>query len=117
MSPTRYEFCKMFVRADAPADVFGVLTEILDGTVVRRSVELPGATVEVLRNPDASIGDAADFLFWPVLVEIESDGSPAVVDLAARILSHLWDLGYPTVAACDYEEELPWRGGIARSDK
>ena len=106
----------MFVRAEASADVFAVLTDVLDGRVVRRSIELPGAVVEVLRNPDASQGDETDFLFWPVLVEVDSDGAPAVVELATTILTQLWNHGFPTVAACDYEDELPWRGGIARLD-
>jgi hypothetical protein len=116
MSVGRYDFCKMFVRAEAPADVFAVLADLLDGRVVRHSFELPGRVVEVLRNPDASQGDEADFLFWPVLVEVDSDGAPAVVELTTTILTRLWDRGFPTVAACDYEDELPWRGGIARLD-
>lgn len=44
------------------------------------------------------------------------DGAVAMVDLTARVLTHLWPGGFPTVAACDYEDELPWRGGIARLD-
>jgi hypothetical protein len=116
MSLGRYDFCKMFVRAGARADVFAVLIDVLDGHAVDRSIELPGATVEVLRNSDASPSEEADFLFWPVLVEIESDGTSAVVELATTILTQLWDRGLPTVAACDYEDELPWRGGIARVD-
>jgi len=117
MSPGRYDFCKMFVRSDERDDVVAALTEFLDGRVERRVIELPEAVVEVLRNPDASRGDEADFLFWPVLVEIESNGTSAVVGLTARILTQLWERGFPTVAACDYEDELPWRGGIARIEE
>jgi hypothetical protein len=112
----KYGFCKMFVRSGDPENVRAALTEVLDGCEPGRSEELPGVTVEVLRNPDVSPNDATNFLFWPVLVEVESDGTSVVVDLTTAILTQLWDRGFPTVAACDYEDELPWRGGIARVD-
>lgn len=115
MKPGRYDFCKMFVRSDSTATVLAEVMSVLDGRVERRSVTLPGAVVDVLSNPDSAGVEATDFLFWPVLVEVESDGSSAVVGLTARILTHLWDRGLATVAACDYEDELPWRGGIDRA--
>src|SRR5687768_13555646 len=107
----------MFVHADDPADVLATLAEIFNGPVERHVIEVRGASVEVLRNPDRTGAPEQDFLYWPVLVEIESNGTLAVLDLTAEILTHLWDRGFPTVAACDYDDELPWQGGIGRIDR
>ncbi|WP_146044384.1 hypothetical protein [Amycolatopsis sp. BJA-103] len=76
---------------------------------------LPEAIVDVSRNPGR--GATGDFIGWPAIVEVEAEEGAeraSVVGLVSRILSALWEAGIPAVAACDYEDELPWRGGIGR---
>ncbi|NBH03835.1 hypothetical protein [Amycolatopsis sp. SID8362] len=99
-----YEFCKIYVRADSV-------------DVVRRVLPAE-SSLDVLRNDDRlpleRSGD--DFVRWPVLVEAEpGDEDPAtVVRLVTRVLEILWRHGYEAVASCDFEDELPYAGGIAR---
>lgn len=79
-----------------------------------------GAVVlEVRLNPDGSnpLVPPDDFLGWPVLVELESepaDVGRGLIEATARLLHALWDAGLGAVAACDFEDELPWAGGIRR---
>ncbi len=75
--------------------------------------------IDVLRNPDALPDDAVgdDFVRWPLLVELEADDPPndqLIVEAATKIITVAWGSGVPAVAACDFENELPWSGGIAR---
>ena len=58
-----------------------------------------------------------DFMVWPVHVELEarlSSEDPAVVAVTAAALECLWHSDRDAVAACDYEDELPWGGGARR---
>ncbi|MEV6809775.1 hypothetical protein [Streptomyces sp. NPDC051132] len=57
-----------------------------------------------------------DFLEWPTVLECQaSAGAPAeAVQAVTAILEALWRSGFKAVAACDFEDELPARGGIDR---
>jgi hypothetical protein len=58
-----------------------------------------------------------DFLEWPTVLECEAaDGAPAeeVVQAVMAVLEALWRGGFKAIAACDFEDELPARGGIDR---
>ncbi|MER7221529.1 1,4-dihydroxy-6-naphthoate synthase [Streptomyces eurythermus] len=58
----------------------------------------------------------SDFLEWPTVLECEAHvGTPAeVVRAVTVVLEALWHGGFKAIAACDFEEELPARGGIGR---
>ncbi|MFF6866771.1 hypothetical protein [Streptomyces ardesiacus] len=59
---------------------------------------------------------AFDFLEWPTVLECEAHTgtSAEVVQAVAAVLEALWRGGFKAVAACDFEDELPARGGIDR---
>jgi len=120
MTDTRaYDYCKVFVRHDDPSSVTTRLASILDATVERHSLLLPGLILDVRRNSDADGSAGDDFVRWPVIIDAESDGADSgspMSDTVATILTAFWDAGIPTVAACDFEDELPWSGGIRRLD-
>jgi hypothetical protein len=112
-------YCEIFVRADGTAaTVLAMLAEALSGEVQRRSLRVPGLVIDVRPNPDSRpTGDPGDdFVRWPVTVEVSAEGADrsTLVDTVARILTALWGSGQPAVAACDFEAELPWAGGIGR---
>lgn len=115
----RYDYCKIFVSQTGEASVKESLETLLGGRFQRHSMELDDAVIDVRVNPDVAdavdVGD--DFLRWPVVIEVEraeSAGNSAIVATVSRILTTLWGAGQPAVAACDYEDELPWSGGIQR---
>ncbi|MFI9374956.1 hypothetical protein [Streptomyces parvulus] len=57
-----------------------------------------------------------NFLEWPTVLECEARaGTPAeVVQAVTAVLEALWHAGFKALAACDFEDELPARGGIDR---
>jgi hypothetical protein len=115
MADEKYEFCKIFVRTAEPPAVAGRLAELLGVQPQRRAFALPDAIVDVLKNPD--VGGADDFIGWPTIVEVEAEpqaSDRSIVALTSRIIESLWDSGWAAVAACDYETELPWKGGLER---
>lgn len=120
-------YCKMFVDAE-PETVRPVVESVLGQRFEPPGyLTVSGVDVEVNANKDAR-GRAAEqwrakggaqFILWPALVELdtgEDEVTSVIVELTARLLTALWDDGQPAVAACDYEDQLPWSGGIARLD-
>jgi hypothetical protein len=119
MTPDRYDYCKIFVRNAVPDDVEVGLSAVLGSPFAFDDLELANLRVEVRRNPDH--GDpritATDFVVWPVQVELvatSGEAGPAMVATTTAVLEHLWSAGHDAIAACDYEDELPWSGGIRR---
>lgn len=115
MVDDRYKFCKIYIQNLSPSEVMEILAFLLGGRFERRSMYLDGVVVDVLKNPDSGLVD--DFVGWPTIVDIDAtaDGENSVmVAVASSIVTGIWERGNYAVAACDYEDELPWRGGIGR---
>jgi hypothetical protein len=114
----RYEFCEAYVDA-ADADVVReFLSGELGADVDRQTLSVPGVSLDVRTNPQVDAQFADDFVYWRVLIEAESD-DPAerrpMLAVMTRVVTSLWEAGHRVVAACDFEDELPWQGGIARA--
>ena len=55
-----------------------------------------------------------DFLFWPLLVELEAADGVSLdhhVAVTGRLLERFWEAGLSAVATCGFEYLLPWNGG------
>jgi hypothetical protein len=116
MSDDTDSFCKIFLDAPDSSLVMGTLSQVLGGEFQRRAMELADATLDVRSNSDA--GSADDFVAWPVVAETAKNEAASweqYVALVARVITVMWDSGIPAVAACDFEERLPWNGGIDRT--
>ncbi|GAA3439133.1 hypothetical protein [Kutzneria kofuensis] len=115
-----YTYCKVFLKGPAPAKL----------------PSAPGVDVEKRSNQNATgpwaqqwrrersaveyVDPDDDFLLWPTIVELYADEEPAqraIVRVTAELLRRSWDAGVPAVAACDFEDELPWSGGVDRLAK
>lgn len=114
-----YAYCKIFVRDIALEVAEEQVAGLFGGVFRRHAMEYGKLVLEVRPNSDASPdrdpGD--DFVRWPVTVEVDAEDeqdSRVVVETTGRLLRALWGAGHPCVAACDYEAELPWSGGIKR---
>ena len=88
------------------------------GLTLSKTVKVPGCEIEVRKNPDNDPNGRADFpdgfLFFPYVLEFYPDpgiGREDNVSRVGKILSLLWSKGWPALAACDYEDELPCGGG------
>jgi hypothetical protein len=85
----------------------------LHGVVVSQSMRLRAA-----HNDYETDGlDPSDFIGWPSVLECEplpGVGAATYVDTVGAALTALWTAGYRAVAACDFEDRLPYSGGMAR---
>ena len=111
----RYAYCKIFVAQPSATDVKALLAALFDREFTRNSMVLPDLIIDVRVNPDSD-PTLDDFVRWPVLVELEAAGAGAVemVDAAEQVLAAVWATGSSAIAACDFEDELPYAGGIRR---
>ena len=60
-------------------------------------------------------GKQDDPLFWPVLLDIytREETTPSdYVSFTSGVLTLLWRNGLSAVVSCEFEEHLPWSGGI-----
>ncbi|MFD9028285.1 hypothetical protein [Streptomyces parvulus] len=114
-----YSDASIYVDAEAAPRIMARLRDAL-GLVEDDSPEL---TVGPLRvegeHNDYATGrrtHPSDFLQWPTVLECESyAGTRAeVVQAVTAVLEALWHGGFKAVATCDFEDELPARGGIDR---
>ncbi|THA65760.1 hypothetical protein E6R60_33025 [Streptomyces sp. A0642] len=119
LDPDSYEDASIYVDAEAAPRVLGRLRDALG--LKDEGAELTVGPVRVSGEPnDYAAGRRAhpfDFLEWPTVLECEAaGGAPAgeVVQAVTAVLEALWRGGFKAVAACDFEDELPARGGIDR---
>src|SRR5690625_3995898 len=78
---------------------------------------LDGYSIDVRNNPSAVSENVDQFVEWPLLVEFDADdgyADEAAVQTVTDILNKLWECGLQAVASCDFEDELPWSGGLDR---
>jgi hypothetical protein len=107
--------CAIYVDAPGVEPLMELLVELTGGRRDRGwTVEAPGLALYVDRNDEA---DAAlrstpveGFLYFAFELEVYAHERPATA-LVTRLLEELWARGWPAVAACEYEDELPDRGG------
>ena len=54
------------------------------------------------------------FLFYRYLIKANPNyllGRENAIHFIAQILKYFWSKGFPTIAICDYENNLPYNGG------
>lgn len=123
--PGRGLFCEIFVETDRSKDgLEQLIAELLDAAVERHgfatTIVGPGYVLDVHRNErvfapaDPQARQVRDFVEWPYYLEIDATAEQtrqAQIAVIARLLIGLWEAGLGAVAACDFEDELPRRGG------
>ncbi|MGV9279805.1 hypothetical protein [Streptomyces sp. NPDC003730] len=108
----------IYVDAVAAPRVVGRLRDALG--LEGNGAELAVGPVNVYGEPNGyNTGRRAgpfDFLQWPTVLECEAPaGTPdEMVQAVTAVLEALWRGGFKAVATCDFEDELPARGGIDR---
>ena len=114
-----YIYCKIFVAKASEQEVREIASSALGAYFQGKFLEASDILVEVSRNPD-SHGDRnfdEDFIYWPTLIELELENHshfPILARKTSLLLSTLWGASLPSIAACDFEDQLPWSGGIRR---
>ncbi|MER7057904.1 MULTISPECIES: hypothetical protein [unclassified Streptomyces] len=113
-----YSDASIYVDAVAAPRVMARLRDVLG--LEDNGAELTVGPVHVEgEHNDYATGRHAhpsDFLQWPTVLKCEARaGAPdEVVQAVTAVLEALWHGGFKAVATCDFEDELPARGGIDR---
>jgi hypothetical protein len=111
----RYRYCKLYVRSVDRRAVTDLIAQALKMTAPGFTVIVPSMTLDIVRNPEGDPSEMLDFVRWPTLVDVNSEttiSADVVVSRVADILRLAWASEMPMVAACQFEGELPWSGGI-----
>jgi len=117
MPDKEYNYCKIYVNGLLFEDLQNLMVDVFGGGFEVRTMYLDGYSIDVRNNPSAVSENVDQFVEWPLLVEFDADdgyADEAAVQTVTDILNKLWESGLQAVASCDFEDELPWSGGIDR---
>lgn len=115
-------FSELFVDTELAKDgLERLIAELLDAAIERHGfvawVVGPHYIIEVFRNKRVRAPtdqQPREFVDWPYYLEIDAEAEQtrqAQIALVTRLLTGLWERGLGAVVACDFEAELPQRGG------
>lgn len=109
-----YEYCELFVQTADRSAVVALVGRLPGAAVDGDRVEVAGMTWDVRRHSDWDASEAGSWLLWPTIVDVQSRPARphAVVELVSEFLRASWAARIGVVAACKFEDELPWSGGI-----
>lgn len=113
-------FCKIFIDSALPFDeMLTLITNYLEvERKGKRTVENDILVGDLFFNEDSlknkQFSNEKPFLFYTYFLEIESkdDINDRYITLISTLLINLWVTNIPSVAACDFEDNLPESGGV-----
>lgn len=115
-------YCKLFVDGAAPdllvllaVEALNLPSSAVDGSRVNRFVRFGEIEIEPRDNPDRGPAPPdAPWLTWPSIIAVEAPRhvtEDELVNVVGSLLTALWEQKFGAVAAADFEERLPRRGG------
>jgi hypothetical protein len=110
--------CKIYVDAEGTKEELAKrLAPLLSAAVQGTTLSVPCGEIDVQRNDEFDETQRLEFpdgfLNFRFLVEVYTDdaGTPHCSHVVIQMLEYFWAQGFPAVAACDYEDDLPNGGG------
>lgn len=115
--------CKIYVEANISRDelvgyVVNLLSGTASGTGFTKTVFTRYFEIDIMENNDFDENHRKDFpdgfLYFRYFMEfyaLPGSASEARIALVTTVLQGLWSRGLPAVAACNYEDQLPYKGG------
>lgn len=117
---TQYDlFTKIFLDTDyEKTSVVEMVSKIVDGSVTGSTIETEQAEIFIFNNGDFSEekrNQGSDaFLYYRYSLDIEpiedADERKYIGEIS-KLLTELWGSGFKAIASCDFEDELPRKGG------
>lgn len=112
-------YCHLYVDANVSEEALATdLAKLLGARAEGESVSTKEGDLSVRRNKEFDAEMRKDpldgFLYYHLHVDVEPAmeiGREKAVAFISNLLEHLWSRDYPAVAACDYEDDLPHKGG------
>lgn len=111
--------CKIYVDTPLSTDELReVISATVSGSTNGGSIALPGYEIDVVENADFDDAQRTvfpdGFVYFRHLIEVYAVPQQAGLDedvLVTTLLNKLWSADMPAIAACDFEEKLPHKGG------
>lgn len=112
-------FCKIFIDTDdSREEIISFVFASIDGERDKWSVSNKFCNLDLLKNDDFNEFKRTQkpdgFLFSRYYIEMEPNEEIEInsyILYISELLIKLWGSGYQAIAACDFEEELPRKGG------
>lgn len=112
-------FCKVFIDTNEERiSLLSCIKDIVLGTTERWTIDSNSMELELRKNDDFNeslrFEKQDGFLYSRYYIEIEPIDhikQEQYISSVSMLLENLWALGYKAVAACDFENELPRKGG------
>ena len=113
-------YCKIFVDSNMnEIDQIKMIASITAGEISKWTVVTDGCEIDVIKNDDYNklkSKDASDgFLYYRYYLDIEpfeSVEKEKYIFEIGLLIQGLWNNKCKAVAACDFEDQLPMKGGI-----
>ena len=115
-------FTKIFLDTDhEKTSVVETISKIVEGSVTGSTIVTEQAEIFVFNNGDFSEEKRNDeFLYYRYYLDIEpiKDAEEKVyIGEISKLLTELGDYGFKAIASCDFEDELPKKGGYHFEDR
>lgn len=114
-------YCKIYINtAHSRGAVLEFLSKIVSGVIChRRTVASRYLDLDVVVNKSFSVpglNNEDEFLSYPIYLDVEPNSRASAIEYivaVSELLQGLWAAGFDAVAACDFEDKLPRRGGVS----
>jgi hypothetical protein len=112
-------YCKVFIDAGCEhEELVQRLAGLIGGTTDGRWISTAWGNFHVVRNvafdDDRRDAEQDGFLYFRYFLDIEPSAEVdqnGYITQIGTLLASLWHSGIPAVAACDFEDKLPSKGG------
>lgn len=112
-------YCKIFIDTDEEREkVLNSIKDIVSGAIERWTIISASMEIDLRKNEDFNKVEIArkedDFIYSRYYLDIEPKKNieqEEYIFKIATLLENLWSIGYKAVTSCDFENELPRKGG------
>lgn len=112
-------YCKIFIDTDVPDEtVLEKISTITAGIIDQWTVYADWSEIDFVDNDDFDEHKRNQkpdgFLFYRYYIEMspnEHVAAPDYIQHVADLMEKMWQEGWKAVAACDFEDKLPQKGG------
>lgn len=112
-------FTKIFLDTDnEKTSVVETVSKIVKGSVTGSTIVTEQAEIFIFNNGDFSEEKrnqgSDEFLYYRYYLDIEpieDVEEKAYIGEISKLLTELWNSGFKAIASCDFEDELPRKGG------
>ncbi|EHI99782.1 hypothetical protein CDLVIII_3208 [Clostridium sp. DL-VIII] len=112
-------YCKIFIDTDEEREkVLNSIKDIVSGAIERWTIISESMEIELRKNEEFNKREISrkedGFFYSRYYLDIEPKENIEQEEYIfgiAILLENLWSIGYKAVASCDFENELPRKGG------